>query len=65
MAGKLQVTLVRSYVGQRAAPRATLRSLKLRKIRDQAELDDTPVIRGMLHRVAHLVRVEQEATSEA
>ncbi len=59
-AGKtLRVTLVKSIINTTQDQRATTRSLGLRRIRHQVELPDNPVVRGMLHKVRHLVRVEE------
>lgn len=55
---KLRVVLVKSAIGYDRAQRATLRGLGLRRIRQTAELPDTPAVRGMIARVQHLVRVE-------
>jgi len=41
----------------------TLRSLGLRRIGHEVEIEDTPQARGMLHRVRHLVRVVEEKKS--
>ena len=41
--------------------RATLIGLGLNKIRRQRTLPDTPAVRGMIAKVAHLVRVVDEA----
>jgi large subunit ribosomal protein L30 len=60
MAGTLTVTQQRSRNGSDAAQRATLRSLGLRRIGHTVEVKDTPQARGMLHRVRHLVRLEEE-----
>jgi large subunit ribosomal protein L30 len=38
---------------------ATLRSLGLRRIGQTVEVGDSPQIRGMLHKVAHLVEVKE------
>lgn len=54
----LKVTLVRSPVGTRAKHRATVLGLGLKRIRQTRELEDTPAVRGMITRVAYLVRVE-------
>ncbi len=40
--------------------RATLKGLKLDRIGRVAELKDTPAVRGMIAKVAHMVRVENE-----
>ena len=56
---KLKVTQVRSEIGSKQNQRATLRSLGLRKIGQSTVRPDTPVFRGMIHTVRHLVRVEE------
>jgi large subunit ribosomal protein L30 len=56
---KLSVTLVKSSIGQKPKNRATLRSLGLRRMHQTVQHDDTPDVRGMLHRVRHLVEVEE------
>lgn len=56
---KLNVTLVKSAIGQKPKNRATLRSLGLRRMHQTVQHDDTPDVRGMLHRVRHLVQVEE------
>jgi large subunit ribosomal protein L30 len=55
----LKITLLRSTIGQKPRTRATVRSLGLRKIRQSTVRPDTPDVRGMLSRVAHLVDVEE------
>ena len=60
MAGKLNVTLIKSTIGQKPKPRATVRSLGVRKMHKTVQHNDTPDVRGMLHRVRHLVQVEEE-----
>jgi large subunit ribosomal protein L30 len=55
----LRVTQHRSRNGADKAQLATLRSLGLRRIRHTVEVHDTPQIRGMLHRVRHLIHVEE------
>ncbi|MBR72428.1 MAG: 50S ribosomal protein L30 [Rhodospirillaceae bacterium] len=56
---KLLVTQIRSPIGRPADQRATLVGLGLNKIRRSKELDDTPSIRGMVNKVAHLVKVKE------
>ncbi len=60
MAGKLHVTLIKSTIGQKPKARDTVRSLGLRRLHQTVQHNDTPDVRGMLHRVRHLVRVEEE-----
>ncbi len=56
---KLQITLVRSLIGRNEKQRATVQSLGLRKIRQSVVLNDSPAIRGMVHHVSHLIKVEE------
>ena len=56
---KLRLTQVRSGIGQTAKHRGTLRALGLGKIGRTNELDDGPVVAGMLRKVRHLVKVEE------
>ena len=46
-----------SPVGRPADQRATLKALRLNKIGRRSTLVDTPALRGMIAKVAHLVRV--------
>lgn len=55
----ITVTLVKSTIGQKPKNRATVRSLGLRRMHQTVEHQDTPDVRGMLHAVAHLVKVEE------
>jgi large subunit ribosomal protein L30 len=55
---KVKVTLVRSVIGTRADHRATVRGLGLRRIRHSVELEDTPAVRGMIRKVAYMVKCE-------
>jgi large subunit ribosomal protein L30 len=54
----VKVTLVRSVIGTRESHRATVRGLGLRKIRQTVELEDTPAVRGMIHKIDYLVKAE-------
>ncbi|MBM2809369.1 MAG: ribosomal protein [Chloroflexi bacterium] len=64
MAVTLSVVLVRSVIGRPEDQRATVRSLGLRRINQRVDLPDTPVTRGMLHKVRHLVRVDESESTE-
>ncbi|CAK0750826.1 50S ribosomal subunit protein L30 [Azospirillaceae bacterium] len=55
----LIVTQVGSPIGRRNDQRATLIGLGLNKMHRTRELQDTPAVRGMVAKVAHLVRIEQ------
>ena len=54
----VKVTLVRSPIGCKADHRATVLGLGLKKIRQTRELEDTPAVRGMINKVAYLVKCE-------
>jgi large subunit ribosomal protein L30 len=60
VSGTLRVTQRRSRNGSDKRQIDTLRSLGLRRIGHTVEHTDTPQIRGMLHKVRHLVEVEDE-----
>jgi large subunit ribosomal protein L30 len=55
---KIKVTLVKSVIGTKQDHRATVRGLGLRKLNSSAVLEDTPAVRGMIHKIAYLVKVE-------
>ncbi len=55
----LRVTQVRSPSGRTQDQHATLKGLGLYKINRTRELEDTPSVRGMIHKVQHLVRIEE------
>ncbi len=57
------VTLVKSTIGEKPKNRATVRTLGLRRLRQSVQHRDTPEIRGMIHRVNHLVVVAPEDES--
>ena len=65
MAGKLKVTWVRSTIGHKAAARGTIRALGLHRLHQTVEIADTPMMRGMLRRVAFLVDVEEPGGTRA
>ena len=54
----LKVTLVRSPIGSKQSHRACVRGMGLRKLNQTVELPDTAATRGMIDRVAYLVRFE-------
>jgi len=56
---KLRLTQVRSAIGQTGRHRGTLRALGLGRIGKTNEIDDGPVLAGMLRKVRHLVKVEE------
>ena len=56
----MKVTQVKSKIGSDKAQIATLESLKLRKIGQTVEVKDNPAMRGMLHRIRHLITVQDD-----
>jgi large subunit ribosomal protein L30 len=55
---KLKITQTRSQIGQSQKHRGTLRALGLGRIGRTVERDETPQTLGMLRKVRHLVRIE-------
>lgn len=53
----VKVQLVRSPIGTKQSHRDTVRGLGLRKLNSVSELEDTPAVRGMINKVAYLVKV--------
>lgn len=58
---RLRVKQVKSGIGNADTYRRTLRALGLRHHQHEIVVNDTPSIRGALHKVRHLVRVTEEA----
>lgn len=54
----IQVTLVKSAIGYSERQKRTVQALGLRKLGQTVQHQDTPVIRGMINKVAHLVKVD-------
>lgn len=57
----LKITLVKSIIGRPNSQRKTVRSLGLRKLNSFSILPDSPTIRAQIHKVCHLVKVEEVA----
>lgn len=55
---KIKVTLVKSVIGTKQSHRATVRGLGLRRLNHTVELVDTPEVRGMVNKVAYLLKSE-------
>ena len=58
MAGKIRVTQIGSPIRRPHHQRETLVGLGLNKMHRSRELEDTPAVRGMIRKVAHLLKVE-------
>ncbi|HDI00011.1 MAG: 50S ribosomal protein L30 [Candidatus Latescibacterota bacterium] len=57
--GLLEVKLVRSVIGASKRQKLTVRALGLRKIGQKVVHRDSPQIKGMIRKVAHLVEVRE------
>lgn len=56
----VRITYVRSAIGYSVEHKATIRALGLRKLHQSVVHADTPVLRGMLRKVNHLVEIEEQ-----
>lgn len=54
----IKVTLIRSVIGTKQDHRATIRGLGLKRLNSSAMLEDTPAVRGMIRKVAYLLKWE-------
>jgi len=59
MMKKLKITLIKSKYGRKPNQRETLKGLGLRKIGQSVIREDNPMIRGMIRKVEHLIKVEE------
>lgn len=59
MADKLKITLVKSTIGAKPKNKATAEALGLTKLNKTVEQKDNAAIRGMIHKIKHLVKVEE------
>lgn len=55
----LKVTLLRSPISQKKDQQLTVQSMGLRRVRQTVVLEDNRTNRGMVHKVRHLVQVEE------
>jgi large subunit ribosomal protein L30 len=56
---RLNVTLIRSTIGFNETQFKTVEGMGLRKLHSSVDLPDTPETRGMIHKVRHLVTVDE------
>ena len=59
MAKKLKLTWVRSDIGAKKDHGRTIRALGLHRLSETVVKDDTPPIRGMIHKIQYMLRVEE------
>ncbi len=55
----LRIKLVRSPIGYNKSQKETVKSLGLKRMQQVVEQKDTPMMRGMIRKVSHLVEVEE------
>ena len=61
MSGTITIMLVKSGIGGTKRINATLTGLGLTKLNKTVTRKDTPSIRGMVRKVSHLVRIEENS----
>jgi large subunit ribosomal protein L30 len=59
MAKKIKITQIRSAIGKLENQKRTIRALGIKKMHYSVIHDDTPVIRGMINEVKHLVKIQE------
>ncbi|MEE4275615.1 MAG: 50S ribosomal protein L30 [Thermoleophilia bacterium] len=59
MTAQLEITQTKSAIGRKPDHRGTLRALGLKRIGHTVVHDDTPVIRGMVKKIAYLLEVRE------
>lgn len=59
MPTKLLIKYVKSSIGYSIRQKRTVRALGLHRLGDEVEQDDSSVVRGMVHKVRHLVQVQE------
>ncbi len=60
----LRITLKRSFIGRPEKHRKILKSLGLRKVNQNVTKEDIPSVRGMIHKVSHLIEVKESRDQE-
>ncbi len=59
---KLRITWVKSGIGYNEVQKRTLKALGFHRLNQSVTHDDCRPIRGMINKVKHLVKVEEEAS---
>ncbi len=63
--GQVAITWRKSVIGYNQRQKDTIRKLGLRRLHQTVQHDDSPAVRGMIARVAHLVDVHEGESGEA
>jgi large subunit ribosomal protein L30 len=64
MADTLKLTYYRSAIGRSQDQKDTVKSLGFRRLNQTVERPDNPSVRGMVYKVRHLVRIENEDVAD-
>ncbi|MCL6466175.1 MAG: 50S ribosomal protein L30 [candidate division WOR-3 bacterium] len=56
---KLKVKLIKSLIDEKEEHKRTARALGLRRLGAERVHNDSPVVRGMIFKIRHLVKVEE------
>jgi len=56
---EIKITLVKSPIGYTQRAKGTVKALGLKKVNQTVTHNDSPVIRGMINKISHLVVVEE------
>ncbi len=59
MAKMLKITMVKSLIASKEVHRVNMEALGLRKLHQEVVKPDNEAVRGMIHKVQHLVTVEE------
>ncbi|MBE0611715.1 MAG: 50S ribosomal protein L30 [Dehalococcoidia bacterium] len=59
---RLTITWRKSAIGYNQSQKDTIRKLGFRRLNQSLEIDDTPALRGMVHKVQHLVDIQEGKT---
>ena len=59
MAKKLKITWTKSAIGTKRHHRGTIKALGLKRLHHSVLKEDTPQLRGMIHAVDFMVKVEE------
>lgn len=62
MPTRLEIKQVKSEIGSPPDHRGTLRALGLKRMNHMVVHDDTPVVRGMVRKVAYMLEVREVTT---
>jgi large subunit ribosomal protein L30 len=64
MANTLKLTYYRSAIGRSQDQKDTIRALGFRRLNQTVEKPDNPSVRGMVYKVRHMVRIENEGVAD-